>query len=96
MFARLLHEAGGHWSVRPVADARVSRRYVDGSLVLETRFETAAGVLVLTDLLAVCENDRRHDLGRETPHALLRRLRCEHGTQPHQWYLAHTSWFSER
>jgi hypothetical protein len=45
---------------------------VDGSLVLETRFETASGVVVLTDLLAVGENERGHDLGREAPHALLR------------------------
>jgi alpha,alpha-trehalase len=36
-------------------------------------------VLVLTDLLAVGENERSHDLGREAPHALLRRLRCEQG-----------------
>jgi alpha,alpha-trehalase len=79
VFARLLDDEGGHWSIRPVGDAGVSRRYVDGSLVLETRFETDGGVVVLTDLLAVGENERGHDLGREAPHALLRRLRCERG-----------------
>jgi alpha,alpha-trehalase len=79
VFARLLDDEGGHWSVFPVGEARTSRRYVDGSLVLETRFETDTGVVVLTDLLAVGENERGHDLGREAPHALLRRLRCERG-----------------
>ncbi len=33
--------------------------------------------MVLTDLLAVGENERGHALGREAPHVLLRRLRCE-------------------
>jgi alpha,alpha-trehalase len=79
VFTRLLDDEGGHWSIGPVGDADVSRRYVDGSLVLETRFETDEGVVVLTDLLAVGENERGHDLGREAPHALLRRLRCERG-----------------
>jgi alpha,alpha-trehalase len=79
VFARLLDDDAGHWSIGPADDAEVSRRYVDGSLVLETCFETETGVLVLTDLLAVGENERGHDLGREAPHALLRRLRCEQG-----------------
>jgi GH15 family glucan-1,4-alpha-glucosidase len=79
VFARLLDDEGGHWSIRPTGTSEVSRRYVDGSLVLETRFETPSGVVLLTDLLAVGENERGHDLGREAPHALLRRVRCESG-----------------
>ncbi|MBA3891573.1 MAG: glycoside hydrolase family 15 protein [Gemmatimonadaceae bacterium] len=79
VFARLLDDEAGHWSIRPTGTSEVSRRYVDGSLVLETRFETPSGVVLLTDLLAVGENERGHDLGREAPHALLRRVRCESG-----------------
>jgi alpha,alpha-trehalase len=79
VFARLLDDEAGHWSIQPAERCETSRRYVDGSLVLETRFETYSGMAVLTDLLAVGENERGHDLGREAPHALLRRLRCERG-----------------
>jgi alpha,alpha-trehalase len=79
VFGRLLDEEAGHWSIRPSADGRSSRRYLDETLVLETRFETATGVLVLTDLLAVGANERGHELGLHAPHALLRHVRCESG-----------------
>jgi GH15 family glucan-1,4-alpha-glucosidase len=48
VFVRVLDDDGGHWSIRPVEHCETSRRYVEGSLVLETRFETASGV-VCTD-----------------------------------------------
>jgi alpha,alpha-trehalase len=79
VFGRLLDADAGHWAIRPALPAQPSRRYVDGSLVLETRFQTGAAEAVLTDLLAVGENERGHDLGRDAPHALLRRLRCVRG-----------------
>lgn len=80
VFARLLDEEGGHWSVQPEGDARVSRRYLPGTLVLETRFETEEGVLELRDLLALGTGQRGHAIGREVPHALLRTLRCVEGS----------------
>ena len=40
VFCRLLDQAGGHFSIRPVGEFRVSRRYVDQTLVLETTFNT--------------------------------------------------------
>jgi alpha,alpha-trehalase len=79
VFGRLLDDDAGHWAIRPGEPAPSSRRYVDGSLVLETRFDTGAAVVVLTDLLAVGPNERGHDLGRDAPHVLVRRLRCERG-----------------
>lgn len=79
VFARLLDEEAGHWTIRPTEPARTERSYVDGTLVLETRFATDSGVVVLTDLLAVGANERGHELGREAPHALLRQVRCERG-----------------
>jgi alpha,alpha-trehalase len=79
VFGRLLDRDAGHWAIRPAQPAPSSRRYVDGSLVLETRFHTGAAEVVLTDLLAVGPNERGHDLGREAPHVLVRRLRCERG-----------------
>ena len=42
LFARLLDNRAGHFSVRPVGEARIQRRYADGSLVLTTTFETGS------------------------------------------------------
>jgi alpha,alpha-trehalase len=80
IFARILDQKAGYWSLRPAdADFEVRRRYLKGSLVLETEFRTASGVLVLTDALAIGPNERGHDLGLDAPHALLRRIRCSEG-----------------
>ena len=35
----------GHWSIHPTADAEVTRRYVDDTMVLETTFRTATGTV---------------------------------------------------
>ncbi len=42
VFARLLDPDAGHWSIRPVAPFEVTRRYLPGTLVVETTFTTAA------------------------------------------------------
>ncbi|MEX2101342.1 MAG: trehalase-like domain-containing protein, partial [Actinomycetota bacterium] len=36
VFGRLLGEDAGHWSITPVDEAEVSRRYLEGTMVLET------------------------------------------------------------
>ena len=41
VFARLLDPDAGHWSIRPVGDVQVERRYLPGTLVIETTFTTA-------------------------------------------------------
>ena len=42
----------GCWRIAPADPAaRVTRRYRPGTLVLETRFETASGVVTLTDAM---------------------------------------------
>jgi GH15 family glucan-1,4-alpha-glucosidase len=41
----------GHWSISPKGDARISRRYLEHSLVLETRFETEQGAATLVDFM---------------------------------------------
>jgi GH15 family glucan-1,4-alpha-glucosidase len=52
-FASLLGEEGnGRWKLAPADAAKVSRRYIDGTLVLETTFETNDGVVVLTDCMS--------------------------------------------
>jgi alpha,alpha-trehalase len=80
VFGRLLDDDAGHLAVRPVDDFHASRRYLDDSLVLETTFTTDTGAVVLTDALALRPDDSGHQLGREAPHALLRRIRCTAGS----------------
>ena len=73
VFGRLLGADAGHWSISPSGDWTSSRRYEDPTLVLETTFTTATGVLVLTDLLALGPNGG-HRLGTNVPHLLIRRV----------------------
>ena len=56
-FASLLgDEENGRWLIAPKAAAvKVSRRYRDGTLVLETMFETADGAVEVIDAMS-----RRH------------------------------------
>jgi alpha,alpha-trehalase len=79
VFGRLLDPVGGYFSIRPVGDYEVSRRYVDQTMVLETTFTSAAGSAMLTDALAVGPNERGHDLGAHSPSMLLRRFACTQG-----------------
>jgi len=76
----LLGHGAGHWSVRVAGAGDVRRRYLEGTLVLATEFTTPAGRLTLTDALALGPNERGHELGARSPHALLRRAECTAGT----------------
>jgi GH15 family glucan-1,4-alpha-glucosidase len=65
LFGALLDEDGGSWRLSPAAPFRVGRRYVDDTNVLETRFDTGRGTLVVTDLMPVAsEEDKRQLLLR--------------------------------
>ncbi|MDQ6776972.1 MAG: glycoside hydrolase family 15 protein [Actinomycetota bacterium] len=72
VFARILGREAGHWSITPVDPYTVARRYLPGTLVLETTFTTAAGTVRLLDALALVEGQRGHELGLAAPHELLR------------------------
>ena len=51
-FAALLGTAeNGRWKIAPVEPARISRRYLEDTLVLETEFDTASGTVLLTDFM---------------------------------------------
>jgi GH15 family glucan-1,4-alpha-glucosidase len=72
-FGRLLDwNAGGHCSISPRsegdAEPKVSRRYLAGTLILETRFRTPSGEAGLLDAFAM----RRG--GRREPHRQLLRI----------------------
>jgi GH15 family glucan-1,4-alpha-glucosidase len=80
VLGRLIGDGAGHWSIGAAGATDVRRRYLDRTLVLETEFVTPAGRLILTDALAVGPNERGHELGARSPHALLRRAECTAGT----------------
>jgi GH15 family glucan-1,4-alpha-glucosidase len=72
VFAEILDPDGGHWSITPTEGFRSERRYLPGTLVLETTFVTETGRVKLTDALAFAAGQRHHELGFAAPHLLLR------------------------
>ena len=78
-FARLLDPDAGYWLLAPEAATPVGRRYLDGTMVLESRFRCPHGTAVTTDALALGEDEEGHDLGHRAPHVVLRRITCESG-----------------
>jgi GH15 family glucan-1,4-alpha-glucosidase len=71
-------ERGGALRVAPVGRSASARAYLDGTNVLVTRFEAAAGVLRLVDFMALAGEA---DLRRRTfpEHELLRLAECSAG-----------------
>jgi GH15 family glucan-1,4-alpha-glucosidase len=76
IFGALLDPDGGSWRIAPVGGARVSRRYLGDTNVLETRFDTPHGTLVISDLMTVSDEKAK---GLAPDHELLRNVRCESG-----------------
>jgi GH15 family glucan-1,4-alpha-glucosidase len=74
VFARVLGEEAGHWSIAPREGGESSRRYLDGSLVVRTAFRTASGEVAVTDAMATGANRSGHELGADAPHVLVRVL----------------------
>src|SRR5205823_14315322 len=72
VLGRLLGEDAGHWSIRPAGDFTSERRYLPGTLVLETTFTTNTGSVRITDALVFAEGQRSHDLGYDAPHEVVR------------------------
>jgi GH15 family glucan-1,4-alpha-glucosidase len=72
VFARILDPNAGHWSIAPAGTSTSKRRYLPGTLVIETTFTTATGTVRLIDAMAFAPGQRGHDLGRDAPHEVLR------------------------
>ncbi|HEY5171848.1 MAG TPA: glycoside hydrolase family 15 protein [Acidimicrobiia bacterium] len=79
VFARLLGDDAGHWSIAAADAIEVSRRYLDHTMVLETTFRSPTGVLKVVDALAMGFGNRRHGLGIGAPHVVLREATCTAG-----------------
>jgi GH15 family glucan-1,4-alpha-glucosidase len=88
VFARLLDPDAGHWWIRPTGSYRTARRYLPGTLIIETVFTTETGELRLTDAMAFAEGQRGHDVGHYAPHELLRSLEGVSGEVEMQLELA--------
>jgi alpha,alpha-trehalase len=74
VFARLLDPSAGHFSVAPVGRFTSSRRYLPGTAVLETTFETPDGRIVVDDLFAARHIRAKHR-GLSPFRPLIRRVR---------------------
>jgi alpha,alpha-trehalase len=72
LFTRILDPDAGHWSIRPLESFGTERRYLPGTLVLETTFTTHSGSVRLIDAMSFAEGQRGHELGLDPPHELLR------------------------
>ncbi len=80
VFGALLDsERGGSFQVAPEDSFEVERRYLDDTTVLETRFTTESGVLVVTDAITL------QDGGLLPWVELVRHLRCDAGTVRTRW-----------
>jgi GH15 family glucan-1,4-alpha-glucosidase len=81
VFSRLIDwSRGGYFSVAPVEPYRALRRYLPGTNILETRFETSSGVFLLTDCFPIREAPTSDDADPVHPyHQLVRIGRCERG-----------------
>src|SRR3954469_12920405 len=60
IFARILGDAAGHWSIRPAGDYSVERRYVPGTLVIETTYMTETGQVRVRDAMAFAPGQSGH------------------------------------
>jgi GH15 family glucan-1,4-alpha-glucosidase len=79
VFAALLdRRRGGHFLVGPAGAAHATRRYIGATNVLETTFRADAGVLRLTDVMSVADEQTK---GQELwpDHEILRRVECLEG-----------------
>jgi len=80
VFARLLDPDAGHWSITPAGEFDVRRRYLPGTLVIETQFATAGGMVMITDALVFDRDERGHEIGDNAPHVLVRVAEVTEGT----------------
>jgi GH15 family glucan-1,4-alpha-glucosidase len=80
VLSRILDPSAGHWSIQPTDAFATQRRYLPGTLVIETTFSTETGRVRLTDAMAFAQGQRSHDLGYDAPHELLRSVEAIEGS----------------
>jgi GH15 family glucan-1,4-alpha-glucosidase len=84
IFGALLDPTAGRWRIAPAGSFRTERRYIDNTNVLQTRFETGDGTLLVTDLMPVAsEEEKTRFLMPERE--ILRLVECERGAVELEW-----------
>jgi hypothetical protein len=79
IFAAILdRERGGYWRISPVEPATIERKYVPDSNVLETRFTSPHGSVILTDLMPVIPHPLTQD-ALLPDHEIIRKVACVTG-----------------
>ncbi len=79
IFGRLLDvERGGSWRIHSAVPARVMRRYVEHTNVIETRYENSDGAAVVLDAMTVADEAEKSRTF-VPDHEVLRYVRCERG-----------------
>jgi len=79
IFASLLDDEAGHWTIRPRTDTDIDRSYVDDGPILRTTFQTDAGKVALTDALSLRAGARGHEIDGDDVTHLVRRAECVRG-----------------
>lgn len=79
LFANILdQEIGGNWKIFPISPAKIQRKYIEETNVLQTHFSTDSGTILITDFMPVLsEEDKKHALQPE--HEIIRRIECQQG-----------------
>ncbi|MBT2514877.1 glycoside hydrolase family 15 protein [Arthrobacter sp. ISL-30] len=80
VFAALIGDKAGHWSITPTESFEATRSYLPASMVLETTFQQAGGTAKLVDAMELKHTADPHSLGLGAPHTLLRGIKCSMGT----------------
>src|SRR5436309_6641417 len=60
LFCNLLdNKIGGAWKIQPTLKAKIERRYIDDTNVLQTRFFSEKGTIILTDFMTAFSEDEK-------------------------------------
>ena len=79
IFAAVLDgKLGGRFTIAPRDEWSSSQRYISDTNVLETRFETADGIAIVTDCMPLFESDTDPS-GLTIRHQIVRMVRCARG-----------------
>ncbi|MEE2656312.1 MAG: glycoside hydrolase family 15 protein [Chloroflexota bacterium] len=79
IFAAVLDDKhGGRFTIAPRDEWLSSQRYISDTNVLETRFETADGIAIVTDCMPLFESDTDPS-GLTIRHQIVRMVRCASG-----------------
>jgi GH15 family glucan-1,4-alpha-glucosidase len=79
LFGGLLdRQRGGVWAITPTGPSQIERSYIRGTNVLQTRFRTPSGAILLTDFMPVASEEEKGRL-LWPEHELVRQVKCDQG-----------------